>query len=325
MALVEWPDNIAISATPPSEYFAEFMKRLSPKEREKAVFWHALPPGWETMSYEAFLEARRVRLADVVRAGFERLKSGEVVEGDESAPRSIRDLIAAGESARVEFKASARYNLHTAARDERVEHAIVKTIAGFLNSATGGTLLIGVDDDGEAVGLDNDYGLLKKKDRDGFELWLMDTLLRQLGKPATVGGQRLLRRRRWPRRLPCGRGAGQRSGVPAPVQGGEAGRVLAALRQLHAAARDGRCARVSEDAVAELALQTFPEEVDLLRRSLRVVDLLADAAKKLALWFNPAGSDLVGMVQLLPPLLQGERGIQAACSKHTPEHLFADR
>jgi hypothetical protein len=187
MALVEWPDNIAISATPPSEYFAEFMKRLSPKEQEKAVFWHALPPGWEAMSYEAFLEARRVRLADVVRAGFERLKSGEVVEGDESAPRSIRDLIAAGESARVEFKASARYNLHTAARDERVEHAIVKTIAGFLNSATGGTLLIGVDDDGAAVGLDNDYGLLKKKDRDGFELWLMDTLLRQLGKPSTVG------------------------------------------------------------------------------------------------------------------------------------------
>lgn len=37
-----------------------------------------------------------------------------------------------------------------------MEHAIVKTIAGFLNSRKGGTLLVGVDNNGNAAGLDSD-------------------------------------------------------------------------------------------------------------------------------------------------------------------------
>ena len=44
--------------------------------------------------------------------------------------------------------------------DEVIERTIVKTIAGFMN-AHGGTLLIGVDDDGKAIGLEKDYKLVK--------------------------------------------------------------------------------------------------------------------------------------------------------------------
>ncbi|MCY7275522.1 MAG: ATP-binding protein, partial [Phormidesmis sp. CAN_BIN44] len=48
--------------------------------------------------------------------------------------------------------------------------------------AQGGTLLIGVDDVGAAIGLANDYRTLQKQNRDGFELWLMgDLLLKELG------------------------------------------------------------------------------------------------------------------------------------------------
>jgi predicted HTH transcriptional regulator len=62
-----------------------------------------------------------------------------------------------------------------------MEEAILKTVTAFLNS-DGGILLIGVDDDGNILGLQNDYQTLKKKDRDGFELWLMgDLLLKSLG------------------------------------------------------------------------------------------------------------------------------------------------
>lgn len=179
LALVEWPDNIAISDSPPTEYFEEFMSRLSEKERPQAEFWHALPAGWEAMDYPSFLKARRKKIADVVRKAFERLRAGDVSEAFEVL--TTQALMAHGESALVEFKAAARWNMHANARDERVEHAIVKTVAGFLN-ARGGTLLIGVDDAGSAVGLKNDYGLLQKKDRDGFELWLMDVLSAQLGK-----------------------------------------------------------------------------------------------------------------------------------------------
>lgn len=64
-------------------------------------------------------------------------------------------LIEQGENEYVEFKSTMRYNLYTKKFDKEIEHATLKTVAGFLNSA-GGTLLIGVDDDKNVLGLDND-------------------------------------------------------------------------------------------------------------------------------------------------------------------------
>lgn len=55
----------------------------------------------------------------------------------------------------TEFKATLRYNLHTGQKDPKMEHAVLKTIAAFLNSR-GGTLFVGVNDDGEAIGLEHD-------------------------------------------------------------------------------------------------------------------------------------------------------------------------
>ncbi len=188
-ALVEWPDNIAISDAAPSDYFPDFMARLSEAERSRARYWHALPPGWEGMEYGAFLEARRDLIANVVKEAFDALRTGEDSsrdEEDDAAPITIEALMKAGESARVEFKSTARWNLHTNARDERMEQVIVKTVAGFMN-ADGGTLLIGVDDDGNAVGLDNDYSLQRKAGRDGFELWLTDLLVSHVGRVAATG------------------------------------------------------------------------------------------------------------------------------------------
>ncbi len=64
-------------------------------------------------------------------------------------------LIEQGENDYVEFKSTLRLNLFTKKFDKEIEHAALKTVAGFLNSA-GGTLLIGVDDDKNVLGLDND-------------------------------------------------------------------------------------------------------------------------------------------------------------------------
>lgn len=46
-------------------------------------------------------------------------------------------------------------NLHTGQPDPKMEHAVLKTIAAFMNSK-GGTLFVGVNDDGEAIGLKQD-------------------------------------------------------------------------------------------------------------------------------------------------------------------------
>lgn len=98
---------------------------------------------------------------------------------------TTEELIAAGESHVVEFKQTARWNVHTEQRDPKIELVIAKTVAGFLN-ADGGTLLVGVADDGSTVGLDSDLSLMKEPDLDRYELWLSDHLERCLGKPAVA-------------------------------------------------------------------------------------------------------------------------------------------
>jgi uncharacterized membrane protein YeaQ/YmgE (transglycosylase-associated protein family) len=95
----------------------------------------------------------------------------------------ITDLIAEGETATVEFKSTARRNLHTGQRDDKIELVIAKTVAGFLN-ADGGVLIIGVDDEGNALGLDDDLSTMKRPDHDRYELWLTDYLETTLGSPA---------------------------------------------------------------------------------------------------------------------------------------------
>lgn len=64
-------------------------------------------------------------------------------------------IIQDGEDEYVEFKSTLRYNLFTGKNDKAIEHAVLKTLAAFMNT-NGGTLLVGVDDEGNPLGLDND-------------------------------------------------------------------------------------------------------------------------------------------------------------------------
>src|SRR6266508_2209483 len=97
--------------------------------------------------------------------------------------RGTAELLAAGESSSLEFKSSARWNSYTRQRDPAIELAAVKTVAGFMN-ARGGTLLVGVDDQGQVAGLDHDLKTLGRQDHDGYENWLTTLLETSIGKPA---------------------------------------------------------------------------------------------------------------------------------------------
>lgn len=68
---------------------------------------------------------------------------------------STAELIAKGENEQVEFKSSMRWNAKSGANDHLIEQAIIRSIAGFLNT-NGGTLLVGVRDDGTVVGIGRD-------------------------------------------------------------------------------------------------------------------------------------------------------------------------
>jgi len=70
--------------------------------------------------------------------------------------RQADELIKRGESKTLEFKASLRWNLKENRKDDAVvTHAVLKTIAAFLNTE-GGDLLIGVADDGTVLGIEHD-------------------------------------------------------------------------------------------------------------------------------------------------------------------------
>ncbi len=96
------------------------------------------------------------------------------------------ELLRLGESGVVEFKSTARRNLHSMERDPKIEGAIAKTVCGFLNGR-GGTLVVGVDDHGVPLGLDADMELMKTPDIDSYQLFLRDLLSATLGVPAASG------------------------------------------------------------------------------------------------------------------------------------------
>ncbi|HEV8529334.1 MAG TPA: protease Lon-related BREX system protein BrxL [Actinomycetes bacterium] len=99
--------------------------------------------------------------------------------------RSTAELLGAGESSSLEFKSNARWNEHTRQRDSAIELAVVKTVAGFMN-AHGGTLLVGVGDHGQVVGLDHDLKTLGRRDHDGYENWLTTLFETSIGNPQSA-------------------------------------------------------------------------------------------------------------------------------------------
>ncbi len=123
---------------------------------------------------------------DIEAADGTPLVAGEESQTESSgAATSIADLIASGESARVEFKQTARVNLATKQSDKVIELMVIKSVAGFMNGHSG-TLLLGVVDTGEVFGIEKDMRTLgSKQTRDGFELWLTGLLDNMLGPTAT--------------------------------------------------------------------------------------------------------------------------------------------
>ncbi len=103
----------------------------------------------------------------------ERRTAGAFGPLDEAA---LRSLITGGEGETLEFKSTLRWNLHTGKPGKEIENASLKTVAGFLNS-DGGALLIGVDDEGNPLGLDTD----KFQNRDKLLLHLNNLVNTHIG------------------------------------------------------------------------------------------------------------------------------------------------
>ena len=100
---------------------------------------------------------------------------------DKSPEQIIISEIKNGESVKCEFKSTLRYNIKAKNNDKAMTHACLKSMAGFLNTE-GGTLYIGVSDDGEVLGLKHD----NYKNSDQFMNILFNFIDQALGKQAAT-------------------------------------------------------------------------------------------------------------------------------------------
>lgn len=102
----------------------------------------------------------------------------------------IGDLIMPdGETRFLEYKSTMRADVRNGEKAPFLEDAVVKTIAAFANSPHGGTLLVGVADDGSIHGLEQDYATFSKRGQRGDrDLWgqHLKNLLDRLGKSAAA-------------------------------------------------------------------------------------------------------------------------------------------
>lgn len=117
---------------------------------------------------------KKVRAGIIILGRYEKKHSGE-------EKHDWVNVLQQGESDRVEFKSSFRWDYRRNELNRDLEPGAIKTIAAFLNSK-GGTLFFGVNDKGDILGLEKDYPTLKRKDGDGFIQYLLQVINNCLGK-----------------------------------------------------------------------------------------------------------------------------------------------
>jgi len=145
------------------------------------------PELWQIENYESFLRARRKTLASELNAFLE----GITATSEATSAASLEDLVADGETDELEFKSSLRWDHEQGGVNKKLEDVVIKSVAAFANGQ-GGTLLIGVNDEGTPLGLEHDYMALGDIDRDKFELHLRNVLNRSFGETFVTSKLKIL-------------------------------------------------------------------------------------------------------------------------------------
>lgn len=115
----------------------------------------------------------------LISSSLSNMKLGEITrlgEADE-----VRKLARLGESKKLEYKSTLRFDLSTNKKNKELEKAVLKTIAAFLNTE-GGVLLIGVSDDGSISGIDVEINEFHNENSDSFLRHFKDIVKQNIGE-----------------------------------------------------------------------------------------------------------------------------------------------
>ena len=74
---LDYPTNIEISDKAPAEYAPLFRRKLGEDAYRRSCEINAIPPDFETLSYEDFLKARRELMARIIKVAFDKLSNNK--------------------------------------------------------------------------------------------------------------------------------------------------------------------------------------------------------------------------------------------------------
>ncbi len=162
-----------------------YVKKADEAEGDKSSFVHRL---W---SSDNIGNLNEIYSPEYLAAEFSAIQSefmNEVVKEVSIKPpkkkTKVIEFLSKDEDQHLEFKSTLRYDIkaseHGSAKiNPELEKEVLRSVCAFLNSE-GGTLLIGVSNEKQILGLLNDYKFLKNQNKDGFEVFLREKLSQKI-------------------------------------------------------------------------------------------------------------------------------------------------
>ena len=132
---------------------------------------------WSLDRYDDFLRDRRKRIAEGINSLMKSLEKEE-----EPKEKTLSEILHEGENFNTEFKSSLRWDYKQNQINKGLEYSILKTLTAFMNS-DGGTLYVGVDNDGIVLGIQKDYDIFDKNNNwDGWSQTFTNMINSNIGK-----------------------------------------------------------------------------------------------------------------------------------------------
>jgi membrane protein YdbS with pleckstrin-like domain len=147
--------------------------------------WLGNATGYGSIIIETSDTADRVRLTDIpdpqraVAHLWELVRPDAQVEG-EVPNLTTNEVVTGAENQFVEFKSSFQWDYRQQRVNKELHLPVIKNLAAFMN-AQGGYVIIGVDDDGNLLGLSADLSSISKKNSDGFENMFNQSFNKMIG------------------------------------------------------------------------------------------------------------------------------------------------
>ncbi|PWQ99035.1 GmrSD restriction endonuclease domain-containing protein [Leucothrix pacifica] len=190
---ISFKANRKIGGDAPSGYLQKIQKDeqvgLTDIEMDQILDSHLIDPGaFRTNNFTQFLNLRSIELVNLIYRAMGKEEKTPTdfalfgYDSKEQSQKSVLDKLASEESEVLEFKSTLRWDVKQDVKNTKLEDIIIKTIAAF-NNRYGGTLMIGVDDDKNVLGLDLDYQTFKEADRntDHYEIHIRNLVNDRFG------------------------------------------------------------------------------------------------------------------------------------------------